>query len=317
MRDHLKEYLDKGRAANVRGLRVLLEYFYAVEQFAPMRNTKIPVVSVFGSARSKPNKIAFKQGYELGRRLYHAGYAVVTGASRGVMEATNQGVSHAIIQELKEKYPHKNNQELLQHKTYKKRLRDYSLGLRISLPFEEKENPWVGSAATFHYFMIRKFFFATLSQAFVACEGGWGTRDELFEMLTLVQTGKNPLMPIIYLSPEPDHLKADLAHSLRLKYIDKEDLHLLNIVKRPGDAVRIISNFYRHVERIKYPTKDMIRIFWKHPGDSGLERRFQSLWKHYSRYFRKYHWRKTRLELFGFNGRSFGVVRQLINKLNA
>ena len=165
--------------------------------------------------------------------------------------------------------------------------------------------------------MIRKFFFATLSQAFIACEGGWGTRDELFEMLTLVQTGKNPLMPIIYLSPEPDHLKADLEHSLRLKYIDKEDLHLLNIVKRPGDAVRIIRNFYRHVERIKYPTKDLIRIYWKLPLDRALEHRFQSLWPHYARYFQKYHWRKTRLELIGFNARSFGVLREFINKLNA
>ena len=316
MREHLKQYLDQGRAQNVRGLRVLLEYFYATEQFAPLRNSKIPVISVFGSARARPKMIAFKQSYELGKRLYRAGYAVVTGASRGVMAAANRGVADAIATELLAKAKRKNKDAIIKSAAYRRQLKRYSLGLSISLPFEEDENPWVGSAATFHYFMIRKFFFATLSQGFIACEGGWGTRDELFEILTLVQTGKSPLMPVIYISPEPEHLKVDLAHALRLHYIDDDDMKLINIVKRPAAALHIVERFYRHVERIKYTEDNVIRLYLKKESMQGLQRRVKTLWKRYGHAFDEYRWHADRLDLIGFHNHSYGLLRAFIDDLN-
>lgn len=316
MRDHIKDYLDRGRSANVRGLRVLLEYFYAMEAFTPVKTSRVPVVSVFGSARSQASTPAYKQGMELGKRLYESGFAVVTGASRGVMAAANRGVADAIAAELAKDKKKLSDEDIRHSAEFEKRLRAYSLGLRISLPFEEEENPWVGSAATFDYFMVRKFFFATLSQAFIACEGGWGTRDELFEITTLVQTGKSPVMPIIYLSPDPSHLKQDLEHSRKAGYIDQDDIKLLDVVKRPVDAVKIIQNFYTHIERIKYGWNNVIRIFLKPKSERIIKKRLVSVWKNYGKYFAGYRWKKGRLELIDFQGSSYGVVRQFIDQLN-
>lgn len=263
MRKHLKDYIDKSRTPNVRGLRILLEYFYATEIFEPIVRDNIKIISVFGSARAKEGTREYREAYRLGRMLYRQNYAVVTGASCGIMQAANQGVADEIAEKLMRLRKAKTMQDARQQKAYAELLHKYSVGLKISLPFEPVNNPYVGVNATFHYFMVRKFFFGSLSSGFIACEGGWGTRDELYEMLTLVQTGKAPLMPIIYVSPDPDHLERDLAHTVRKKYIHKEDLKLLQIVKRAEDAVAIVERFYKRVERIEYLKENQIRIYFK------------------------------------------------------
>lgn len=315
MREHLKRYIDQGPSPNIRGLRILLEFFYASEKLVHLKRWKIPVVSVFGSARATPNHPAYRRAYEIGKRLYQGGYAVVTGASRGVMEAANQGVSDAIAQSIR----HKKKISLkkaMASAAYRQELRKYSLGLRISLPKEEEENPWVGSAATFHYFMIRKFFFATLSRAFIACEGGWGTRDEMFEMLTLVQTGKAPLLPIIYVSRNATHLKKDFLHAVKEKYIDPDDLHLIKFVKSPASAVKIIDHFYRRIEFIDYFRGQNIRLTARKKHQAQLKRALKAAWPKYKKFFKDYRWKGRNLELLDFKGRSYGTLRKLIDTLN-
>lgn len=316
MREHLKHYIDQGTAPNIRGLRILLEYFYASEKFSPLKKAKVPVVAVFGSARATSESPPYRRGYEIGKLLYQAGYAVLTGASRGVMQAANQGAADAIAEELLSKNTRQTEDSIRTSNAYKRRLKKYSIGLRISLPVEEEWNPWVGSGATFHYFMLRKFFFATLSRAFIACEGGWGTRDELFEILTLVQTGKSPLMPIIYVSRDPKHLKQDMMHAVKEKYIGREDLHLISIVKRPAQAVKIIQDFYKFIDRIDYFRRDHIRLYFHHRPSHELKAVFEALWPKYGNAFESYRWKGMHLELSGFKGHSYGSLRRLIDKMN-
>jgi uncharacterized protein (TIGR00730 family) len=316
MRLHLKEYLDTGNAEGIRGLRIMLEYFYASEIFEVHRKKKIPVVSVFGSARIHPKSSAYKTAHTVGKMLYEENYSVVTGASRGVMQAANQGVADAIAEQLVKKKRAKNLSEARSLPQYKKELKMRSLGLMISLPFEETKNPWVGAFATFHYFMVRKFFFAALSRAFIACEGGWGTRDEFFEMLTLVQTGKAPMMPIIYLSPDPEHLQHDLNHSVEAGYISREDLCLLDIVKTPSAAINKIKHFYHHVAYVEHLKKNNIRIFFHKPISPSMKLKMKQAWKKYSGDYTSYVWNKKSLDLIEFRGASFGSVRQIVDILN-
>ncbi len=315
MKDHLKKYIDQGKAPHLRGLRMLVEYSYASDKFHKLIRSKAPVVSVFGSARSKPGSAPYRRAYDVGHQLYDSGYAVVTGASRGVMQAANKGVADAIVDSMKAKYPKKTPDDIRVTREYKTKLKNRSLGLRISLPFEEGENPWVGTAATFHYFMVRKYFFASLSQAFIACEGGWGTRDELFEILTLVQTGKAPVMPIIYLSDDASHLRYDLQHAVSEKFIDANDLKLIDIVKHPAQAVKLIDHFYKRFKKVEYLNKDVIRIHIRNKRPA-IQSQLKKIWPRYQGYFQDYRLSSKHLDLIGFSGGSYGKVRELIDKLN-
>ena len=316
MKEHLKRFIDEGSSPHMRGLRIMLEYFYAAEQFSHLRRNRIPVVSVFGSARASPNSEPFRRAYEVGQRLYKANFAVVTGASKGVMLAANQGVADAISDKLRKKNPDRSIESIRKSDGYKSDLKNHSLGLRISLPFEEGENPWVGSGATFHYFMVRKFFFASLSHAFIACEGGWGTRDELFEILTLVQTGKAPLMPVVYLSRDASHLRQDLGHAAKEKYIDREDLQLLDIVKKPAQAVQIVRNFYRHFYRLDYIHRKTIRLFLRKAPSARDKRAVKHLWPKFSDALMDYKWRDKALDIVKRPGHSYGAVRRFLRQLN-
>jgi len=242
MKEHLLNYFDTAKTDSVRGLRILVEYFYALDAYQKATQRDSHIVSVFGSARSKAESTEYKRAKKLGQKLYESGFGVVTGASQGIMKAANEGVHEGIYARLKKNLKSK-KVEIVNTPEYKAELKKFSLGLKISLPFEEEFNPFLGTVATFHYFMVRKFFFATLSSAFIACEGGWGTRDELFEIMTLVQTGKTPLVPIIYLSPDASHLKADVDFCLKEGYISKDDTYLFDIVTDYKKAVAIIKKF--------------------------------------------------------------------------
>jgi uncharacterized protein (TIGR00730 family) len=129
-----------------------------------------PAVSVFGSARSPAGSPEYEQGRELAHRLGRAGFAVITGGGPGVMEAANRGAREAGT---------------------------CSVGLAIDLPFEQGVNPYVDLAVEFHYFFCRKVMFVRYASAFVALPGGYGTLDELFEALCLIQTGKIQHFPIL------------------------------------------------------------------------------------------------------------------------
>lgn len=317
MKEHLKDYIENGRTPEVRGLRILLEYFYATEIFEHItRNRSTKIISVFGSARTKPDSEEYHLAYRLGGLLYRSGFAVVTGASRGIMQAANQGVADAIAQELLKKKKVASLEAARQNQHYKTLLKSHSVGLSISLPLESHNNPYIGVYATFHYFMVRKFFFGSLSSGFIACEGGWGTRDELYEILTLVQTGKAPVMPIVYLSEDPDHLEKDIRHALRKKYISPMDLDLIHLVKTPEQAAQVMRNFYRNVESLNYERDQGVKIVLKRPVNPSLRKEVERiLAKDYPGQLRA-EWKGRQLLLYEFAPASYGPLRRAVNLLN-
>jgi uncharacterized protein (TIGR00730 family) len=318
MKEHLLEYIDKAKSQGVRGLRILTEYFYATEIFDPIVKSGIKIVSVFGSARRKPGTWEYEATKKLGALLYQNGYAVVTGASAGIMQAANEGVAQGIITDLKKKKKYKSDQDIITSPEFKKTLFNHSVGLKISLPFEPVNNPFVGVYATFHYFMVRKFFFGALSSAFIACEGGWGTRDELFEILTLVQTGKAPLMPIIYISPDPDHLLNDIKYCIKKEYISPDDQSLLEVIGDHRKAVDIINRFYSVVDSISYDNKpNTIDVYLKKPLTGAQQKKVETLInKKYKVNFSNVIFTKDKMELSGFNYRSYGILRKLIDSIS-
>ncbi|MFG1842000.1 TIGR00730 family Rossman fold protein [Micromonospora sp. NPDC049175] len=149
-----------------RALRILSEFVEGFDTLADLP----PAVSVFGSARSGPDSAECRLAEQVGGALARAGYAVITGGGPGVMEAANRGASEA---------------------------GGLSVGLGIELPFEQGLNEWVDLAIDFRYFFARKTMFVKYAQAFVVLPGGFGTMDELFEALTLVQTGKVTRFPVV------------------------------------------------------------------------------------------------------------------------
>ena len=151
-----------------RSLRILSEFVEGFDTLADLP----PAVSVFGSARSKPGSEECEQAERLGAALARAGYAVITGGGPGVMEAANKGASEA---------------------------GGLSVGLGIELPYEQGMNQYVDIGIDFRYFFVRKTMFVKYAQAFCVLPGGFGTLDELFEALTLVQTRKVTKFPVVLL----------------------------------------------------------------------------------------------------------------------
>lgn len=149
-----------------RVLRIQSEF---VEGFDALSEVG-PAISVFGSARVRPGEPEYEMGVEVGRALVRAGYGVITGGGPGVMEAANRGAVDA---------------------------EGLSIGLGIELPFEQGMNDWVDLGVNFRYFFVRKTMFVKYAQGFIVLPGGFGTFDELFEALTLVQTGKVTRFPIV------------------------------------------------------------------------------------------------------------------------
>jgi uncharacterized protein (TIGR00730 family) len=149
-----------------RALRILSEFVEGFDTLADLP----PAVSVFGSARAKPDSPECELAERLGAALARAGYAVITGGGPGVMEAANKGAAEA---------------------------GGRSIGLGIELPFEQGLNEWVDIGIDFRYFFARKTMFVKYAQAFVVLPGGFGTMDELFEALTLVQTKKVTRFPVV------------------------------------------------------------------------------------------------------------------------
>ncbi len=182
-----------------------------------------PCVSVFGSARTKPEDKYYKLAESISYKLTQSGYGVITGGGPGIMEAGNKGA---------------------------RRGGGVSVGLNIELPFEQHDNPYIDSDKNleFDYFFVRKVMFVKYAQGFVAMPGGFGTLDELFEAITLIQTKKIGKFPIILVGTEfwngiMDWIKKTLLD--KYKNVSEKDLDLFNIVDSADEVIEIINNFYK------------------------------------------------------------------------
>ncbi len=181
-----------------------------------------PCISIFGSARTKPEHPYYQKAVEVAARLTEEGYGIITGGGPGIMEAGNKGAAEA---------------------------GGLSVGLNIDLPFEQGHNPYIDSAHNLNhrYFFVRKVMFVKYAQAFVVMPGGFGTMDELFEVLTLIQTKKITPVPIILVGSEFWGGLKDWITSVMLekaKNINPKDLDLIPIVDETDDIVAIINDFY-------------------------------------------------------------------------
>jgi uncharacterized protein (TIGR00730 family) len=199
-----------------RVLRIQAEF---VEGFGML--AELPrAVTVFGSARTPRDHPEYAQGRELGAALAEAGFAVITGGGPGAMEAANRGASDA---------------------------GGMSVGLGIELPFEQGLNDWVDLGINFRYFFARKTMFVKYSQAFVCLPGGFGTLDELFEALTLVQTKKVTKFPVVLMGTSYwGGLHDWIARTmLDAGKIGEKDLTLLHLTDDVDDAVKVVHEAYR------------------------------------------------------------------------
>jgi uncharacterized protein (TIGR00730 family) len=200
-----------------RVLRIQSEF---VEGFGLL--AELPsAVTVFGSARTKPDSPDYAQARSLGAALASAGYAVITGGGPGAMEAVNRGCQEA---------------------------GGLSVGLGIELPFEQRLNDWVDLGINFRYFFARKTMFVKYAQSFVILPGGFGTLDELFEALTLVQTGKVTRFPVVlvgiaYWAGLLDWIRQAVIPSGR---IAASDLDLITLTDDVDEVVSVIQQSHRH-----------------------------------------------------------------------
>lgn len=185
-----------------------------------------PCVSIFGSARTKPDHKYYKLAEEIAKKIVEHGYGVITGGGPGIMEAGNKGAHIA---------------------------GGTSVGLNIDLPFEQHDNPYIDSdkSLDFDYFFVRKVMFVKYSQGFVVMPGGFGTLDELFEAITLIQTNKIEEFPIILVGTEFWKGLLDWARTTLLdsfNNISSNDLDLIHLVDTPEEVIEILNDFYKEFE---------------------------------------------------------------------
>jgi uncharacterized protein (TIGR00730 family) len=181
-----------------------------------------PCVSIFGSARTKPDDKYYKLAEEVAAKIVDQGYGIITGGGPGIMEAGNKGAHIA---------------------------GGTSVGLNIDLPFEQHDNPYIDNdkSLDFDYFFVRKVMFVKYSQGFVVMPGGFGTLDELFEAITLIQTHKIEKFPIILVGIEfwvglMDWIKTTL---LNAGNISEKDLDLIHMVDTSDEVIDILNGFYK------------------------------------------------------------------------
>lgn len=182
-----------------------------------------PCVSIFGSARTKPGEKYYQLAENVAKKIVEAGYGVITGGGPGIMEAGNKGAHIG---------------------------GGTSVGLNIELPFEQHDNPYIDSdkSLDFDYFFVRKVMFVKYSQGFIVMPGGFGTLDELFEAITLIQTNKIELFPIILVGKEfwgglLDWIKSTLLE--KHGNISAKDLDLIHIVDTEDEVIYILDSFYK------------------------------------------------------------------------
>jgi uncharacterized protein (TIGR00730 family) len=301
----LKLLTDVEDSGDVRVIQTALrELRYAFKLFAPYAHVR--KVTMFGSARTLPTRPEYQQAVEFGRKIAEAGFMVITGAGPGIMQAGHEGAGL-----------------------------EKSFGVNIRLPWEQSANPVIREdkkLVTFKYFFTRKLIFIRHSDAIVLFPGGFGTMDEGYEALTLMQTGKSQLMPLVlmdrpggaYWKTWDRHMR---EHLLRNELISPDDLWLYQITDNADEAVKIITRFYRNFHSTRF-VKDLFVIRLKHaPSDSAIEAMNEdfggiNLGPSIKRI------QPTPEELadddhvdlpriaFNFNRRDYGRLRQLIDVLN-
>jgi uncharacterized protein (TIGR00730 family) len=302
----LKLLTDLKDSGDVRVVQTALrELRYAFRLFAPYAGTR--KVTMFGSARVEPDKREYQQAVEFGRKIVQAGFMVITGAGPGIMQAGHEGAGP-----------------------------ENSFGANIRLPWEQSANPIIREdkkLVTFKYFFTRKLIFIRHSDAIALFPGGFGTMDEGYEALTLMQTGKSQLMPLVLVDRPGGTFwktwdKHVREHLLRDELISPDDLHLYHITDNTDEAVKVITRFYRNFQSTRF-VKDQFIIRLKHaPTDSAIEalnedfadiiigppiRRIEPTPEERED--------GDHLDLqriaFGFNRRDYGRLRQLIDVLNS
>jgi uncharacterized protein (TIGR00730 family) len=301
----LKLLSDVEDSGDVRVIQTALrELRYAFKLFAPYAHVR--KVTIFGSARTLPSRMEYQQAIEFGRKIAEAGFMVITGAGSGIMHAGHEGAG-----------PEK------------------SFGANIRLPWEQTANPVIREdkkLVTFKYFFTRKLIFIRHSDAIALFPGGFGTMDEGYEAITLMQTGKSQLMPLVlidrpggtYWKTWDKHVR---EHLLRDQLISPDDLNLYQITDDTDQAVRMITRFYRNFHSTRF-VKDLFVIRLKHgPTDSAIEAmnedfadiiigsKIQRIEPTPEETADDDHVEMPRIA-FGFNRRDYGRLRQLIDVLN-
>jgi len=194
-----------------RVLRIMGEF---VEGFDTLSDVRL-AVTIFGSARTKPDDVYYDKAVETTRLLAKQGFPIITGGGPGIMEAANRGAQEG---------------------------NGLSIGCNIELPFEQGTNPYVERSINFRYFFVRKTMFVKYSTAFIVFPGGFGTMDELFEALTLIQTGKVKNFPLVLFGREYwrglcEWLAERVAGEGK---IDAKDLNLFHVTDDPAEAVALV-----------------------------------------------------------------------------
>jgi len=301
----LKLLTDVKDTGDVKVIQTALrELRYSFKLFAPFN--RVRKVTIFGSARTLPTRMEYQQAVDFGRKIAQAGFMVITGAGGGIMHAGHEGAGP-----------------------------ENSFGVNIRLPWEQAANPVIREdkkLVTFKYFFTRKLIFIRHSDAIALFPGGYGTMDEGYEALTLMQTGKSQLMPLVLIDRPGGTFwrtwdKNVREHLLRDQLISPDDLNLYQITDDTDQAVKIITRFYRNFDSTRF-VKDLFIIRLKHaPSDSALEamnedfvdliagpkiQRIDPTPEEEAD--------NDRLDLpriaFGFNRRDYGRLRQLIDVLN-
>lgn len=306
----IKDYADKLlRDDATRGdlkiiSRAVKELRYAFKVFTPYRRRR--KVTVFGSARTPPDHPAYIQAVELGRRLAEEGWMVLTGAGGGIMEAAHVGAG-----------------------------REMSMGLNIMLPFEQDANYVISDdekLVHLKYFFTRKLLFVKEVHGIILCPGGFGTQDEGFETLTLVQTGKRDLMPIVLLDRPGgtywhdwrDYIETQLLSN---GLISPEDLSLFKVTNDVEEAIDEVMAFYSVYNSMRYVRGQLVLRLHKEPSDEFVDRlndefpdmleggRIEKVEVHALEADDEHLQDLPRLG-FRFNRRNIGRLRQMVDLIN-
>ena len=297
---------DGASRGDLKMLSVALrELRYSFKVFSSLKNRR--KVTVFGSARTPPSDPTYQAAVEFGRLMSEHGFMVITGAAQGIMEAGHVGAG-----------------------------RENSVGINILLPFEQSANPIIaGDVKLMHlkYFFTRKLLFVKETDAVALFAGGFGTHDEAFEALTLIQTGKSHIFPVVCVDAPGDRYWADwkqfiISHLLRRKMICEADMSLFKVTDSVAEAVKEIHDFYRVYHSMRYVRNELVLRLMHAPSEAILRRigteftdilvdgRFE-LTTALPAEANDVHVKDLPRLRFKFDRRSHGRLRQLIDLLNS
>jgi len=211
-----KQYVIDALSINEswRVFRIMAELVEGIETLSAVKNA----VTIFGSARVKPEDIYYQQAEKLARLLVQNGFSVITGGGPGIMEAANKGAAEA---------------------------GGKSVGMNIRLPYEQKPNPYANIHIDYKYFFVRKVMFVKYAVAYIIMPGGYGTMDEFFEALTLIQTRKAKPFPVILMGSQYWRGLIDWMENtmLRENKILPADMELIQMIDDPEEAVKLIKKY--------------------------------------------------------------------------